>query len=186
MKIAVVGGIGSGKSEVMRAVRDMGIATLSADEINSELLATPSYIATIKNLFPTAVKDGEINRKELARIVFSDKTAREALNEVAHPLILQKIKDDKRSPLVVEVPLIFESGAKDLFDVIVAIDTPLDKRIERLESGRNMTRDEVLARIDSQVDEDEYLQIADHVIQNDGTLGDLKKCAKVLFLALCR
>lgn len=185
MKIAVVGGIGSGKSEVMKTVRDMGIATLSADEINSELLVTPSYIATIKNLFPTAVVNGEINRKELASIVFSDEGARKALNGVAHPLILQRIRDDARSPLVVEVPLIFESGARELFDVIVAVDTPLDKRIERLEEGRDMSRDEVLARISAQVDDEKYLQVADHIIENGGTLEDLKKSAKVLFAVLC-
>ena len=56
MKIAVVGGIGSGKSEVVKAVQEMGIATLSADEINSELLVTPSYVRNIQQLFPSAVK----------------------------------------------------------------------------------------------------------------------------------
>ncbi len=185
MKIAVVGGIGSGKSEVMNALREIGIATLSADEINSELISTPSYVLTIKNLFPSAVENNEINRKELANIVFHDSASREKLNSVAHPLILKKIKDDNRSPLVVEVPLIFASGAKDLFDIIVAIETPLENRIERLINNRNMTKEEATARINSQVDDKEYIKIADHIIQNDGSLDDLKKCAQVLFGVLC-
>lgn len=185
MKIAIVGGIGSGKSEVLKAVKELGVSTLSADEINSELLASPDYQKEIERLFPSAMEEGSFSRKKLAKIVFSDKEAREKLNSIAHPLILARIASDVHDPLVVEVPLLFESGAKQLFDVIVAVETPLEKRIKRLEKSRNMTKDEVLARINSQVDEEEYLKIADHVIHNDGTLDDLKKRAKALFGTLC-
>ncbi|MBD5092165.1 MAG: dephospho-CoA kinase, partial [Clostridiales bacterium] len=76
MRIAIVGGIGSGKSEVLKVARDMGLACLSADEINAELLKTPEYIAEIATAFPAAVKDGGIDKAALAKIVFSDDSAR--------------------------------------------------------------------------------------------------------------
>lgn len=174
MKIAIIGGIGSGKSEALKAARDLGFATLSADEINAELLATPSYVNTMEKLFPTAVENGVVNKKTLASIVFSDKQARERLNAVAHPLILQRIRDDERSPLVVEVPLILESGASALFDEIILIVTPLENRIERLEASRNMTRDEIVARINSQVGEDDLKNVATKTVVNDSTLDVLR------------
>jgi len=174
MKIAVVGGIGSGKSEVMKIVAQMGVATLSADEINSRLLSTPDYISKVARRFPSAVQNGEIVRKTLADLIFKDENARRALNSLAHPLILDAIKSDERSPLVVEVPLLFESGAEKSFDKIVFVETPLESRIARLKSSRGMTEEEVLARIRAQVDEKRYFEIADFVIRNDSGLDDLK------------
>ena len=97
MKIAVVGGIGSGKSEVMKKVASMGAATLSADEINASLLTSPDYIASLQSLFPTAVKDGVVDKHALAEIVFADETSRKALNALAHPLILKKIREGNLS-----------------------------------------------------------------------------------------
>ncbi|MBR4800881.1 MAG: dephospho-CoA kinase [Clostridia bacterium] len=185
MKIAVVGGIGSGKSEVVKAAESLGIACLSADAINAALLTSPSYVYEIEKLFPSAVEKGAVNKKELARIVFNDETARAKLNALAHPLVLKRIEQDARSPLVVELPLIFESGAEKLFDVIIAVVTPLENRINRVVASRDMTREEVLARINSQVEEDRYLKAANVVLENDGTLCDLRNKAKEVFESLC-
>ena len=76
MKIAVVGGIGSGKSEVMKAVQGMNVATcVSADEINAELLKQKAYVEKLKELFPSVVKGGVVDKKALAKIVFNDEKA---------------------------------------------------------------------------------------------------------------
>ena len=181
MKIAVVGGIGSGKSEVMKKVASMGAATLSADEINASLLTSPDYVASLQSLFPTAVKDGVVDKHALAEIVFADETARKALNALAHPLILKKIREDSRGPLVVEVPLILESGARELFDVVVFVKTPLEKRINMLQTSRGMAREDVLARINAQADESAYFKIADYTISNDSNLEDLYAKTQDLF-----
>ena len=186
MKIAVVGGIGSGKSEVMKQVADMGIACLSADEINAELLMLPEYVDRLRQLFPSAVNDGVVDKRELAGLVFNDAKAREALNALAHPLIVERIKNDSRSPLVVEVPLILESGAKGLFDKIVFVNAPLDKRIERLVKSRGMTQAEVMARINAQVDDKDYLTVADWTINNDSSVEDLHAKVKELFGGLLK
>ncbi|MDE5601379.1 MAG: dephospho-CoA kinase, partial [Clostridia bacterium] len=139
MRIAIVGGIGSGKSEVLKVARDMGLACLSADEINSDLLNTPEYIAEIARAFPTAVCGGRIDRAILAKIVFSDDSARIKLNEIAHPRILARIREEKSSPLVVEMPLFLECGAQTLFDEVLFVYTPMTLRLERLEK-RGLSR----------------------------------------------
>ena len=175
MRIAIIGGIGSGKSEALKAARDFGLATLSADEINAELLASSGYAERLEKLFPTAVENGVVNKKTLAGIVFADATARERLNAVSHPLILKAIENDVRDPLVVEVPLILESGAARLFDEIIIVATPLEKRIERLEASRNMTKAEVQARIDAQVGEDALKQVATRTVLNDSTVQALRE-----------
>lgn len=76
MRIAVIGGIGSGKSEVMKIAKERGFFCLSADEINAELLKTPSYIQKIATLFPSVVSNGVVDKGALAKIVFSDRGER--------------------------------------------------------------------------------------------------------------
>ena len=174
MKIAIIGGIGSGKSVALAAAKDIGFATLSADEINSELLAQPSYVESLARLFPAVVTDGKVDRRALAKIIFQDEGERKKLNSLAHPLIDERIKNDDRSPLVVEVPLILESGARSLFDEIILVKTPLDKRVERLMSSRGMSREEVTARIASQASEEDLEKVATRVVENDNTPQDLQ------------
>ncbi len=184
MKIAIIGGIGSGKSEALRTAKDLGFATLSADEINSELLAQPSYIESIARLFPAVVTDGKVDRRALAKIIFRDEGERKKLNSLAHPLIVERIKRDSRSPLVVEVPLILESGSKDLFDEIILVKTPLDVRVERLMSSRGMSREDVLARIASQADEKALEEVATKVVVNGGTPRDLQESIREVLKTL--
>lgn len=184
MKIAIIGGIGSGKSEALRTAKELGFATLSADEINSELLAQPSYVESIARLFSAVVTDGKVDRRALAKIIFQDEAERKKLNSLAHPLIVERIKRDSRSPLVVEVPLILESGAKDLFDEIILVKTPLDVRVERLMSSRGMSREDVLARIASQADEKALEEVATKVVVNGGTLEDLQESIREVLKTL--
>ena len=102
MNIALIGGIGSGKSEVLKVAREMGIAALSADEINAGLLKSPEYIEKIAAAFPGCVVCGVVDKARLASEVFSDKGKREKLNSIAHPEIARKVAECKESPLVVE------------------------------------------------------------------------------------
>ena len=183
MKIAIIGGIGSGKSEVLKVARNLGLACLSADEINAELLNSPEYIAEIEKAFPIAVCKGSVNRAALARIVFSDDKARKKLNEIAHPRILARIRDEKSSPLVVEMPLFLESGAKALFDETVFVYTPMRLRLERLEK-RGLSREEARMRIAAQVGEEELRAVATHIIENSSDIVKLRKTAEVTFREL--
>ena len=173
MKVAVTGGIGAGKSEFMRAVKELGIRTYSADEINAELLRDKRYIEKLSAAFPLAVKDKAALREE----VFSDEKKRKALNALAHPEIRRKI-EEITGDAVVEVPLLFESGMTDLFDRVIVVTAGEDVRINRIVSTRNISKDLAKNIIKNQATDDERIKRADYVAINDGTRKDLYEQAK--------
>lgn len=180
MRIAVIGGIGSGKSEVMKIAKERGFFCLSADEINAELLKTPSYIQKIAKLFPSVVSNGVVDKGALAKIVFSDRGERKKLNALAHPEIMRVISECKESPLVVELPLFIEGG-DEAFDEIVYIRAPLFKRISRLKKGRGMSVKQAASRIRSQVPSAVLRAKATIVIDNSRSLSALQARANETF-----
>ena len=183
MKIAIIGGIGSGKSEVLNVARELGLSTLSADEINAELLENAEYIFEIAQAFPIAVVNGMIDRRKLAEIVFSDEVELARLNALAHPRILARIKAEESDPLVVEMPLLVESGAEDLFDEIILVYTPLPLRLERL-AMRGMSIEHAQRRIKAQAEEKALMAVATRVIENTSGLEKLRENARELFMKL--
>ena len=177
MKVAVTGGIGAGKSEFMRAVKELGIRTYSADEINAELLCDKGYIEKLSETFPLAVKDGKVDKSVLREEVFSDEKKRKTLNALAHPEIRRKI-EEITGDAVVEVPLLFESGMTDLFDRVIVVTAGEDVRINRIVSTRNISKDLAKNIIKNQATDDERIKRADYVAINDGTRKDLYEQAK--------
>lgn len=177
MKVAVTGGIGAGKSEFMRAVKELGIRTYSADEINAELLRDKRYIEKLSEAFPLAVKDGKVDKSVLREEVFSDEKKRKTLNALAHPEIRRKI-EEITGDAVVEVPLLFESGMTDLFDRVIVVTAGEDARINRIVSTRNISKDLAKNIIKNQATDDERIKLADYVAINDGTRKDLYEQAK--------
>lgn len=177
MKVAVTGGIGAGKSEFMRAVKELGIRTYSADEINAELLRDKRYIEKLSEAFPLAVKDGKVDKSVLREEVFSDEKKRKTLNALAHPEIRRKI-EEITGDAVVEVPLLFESGMTDLFDRVIVVTAGEDVRINRIVSTRNISKDLAKNIIKNQATDDERIKLADYVAINDGTRKDLYEQAK--------
>lgn len=177
MKVAVTGGIGAGKSEFMRAVKELGIRTYSADEINAELLRDKRYIEKLSATFPLAVKDGKVDKSVLREEVFSDEKKRKTLNALAHPEIRRQI-EEITGDAVIEVPLLFESGMTDLFDRVIVVTAGEDVRINRIVSTRNISKDLAKNIIKNQTTDDERLKRADYVAINDGTRKDLYEQAK--------
>lgn len=177
MKVAVTGGIGAGKSEFMRAVKELGIRTYSADEINAELLRDKRYIEKLSAAFPLAVKDGKVDKAALREEVFSYEKKRKTLNALAHPEIRRKI-EEITGDAVIEVPLLFESGMTDLFDRVIVVTAGEDARINRVVSTRNISKDLAKNIIKNQATDDERIKRADYVAINDGTRKDLYEQAK--------
>lgn len=177
MKVAVTGGIGAGKSEFMRAVKELGIKTYSADEINAELLRDKRYIEKLSAAFPLAVKDGKVDKTALREEVFSNEKKRKTLNALAHPEIRRKI-EEITGDAVVEVPLLFESGMTDLFDRVIVVTAGEDVRINRIVSTRNISKDLTKSIIKNQTTDDERIKRADYVAINDGTRKELYEQAK--------
>lgn len=180
MRIAVIGGIGSGKSEVMKIAKERGFFCLSADEINAELLKTPSYIQKIATLFPSVVSNGVVDKGALAKIVFSDQKERKKLNALAHPEIMRVISECKESPLAVELPLFIEGG-DEAFDEIVYVRAPLFKRIARLKKGRGMSVKQAVSRIRSQVPSAVLRAKATMIVDNSRSLSALQARANKTF-----
>ncbi len=180
MKIAIIGGIGSGKSQVLSVAKKMGVATLSADEINAQLLTCKDYISKIEKAFLGVVEDGVVNKQKLSKIVFSSESERQKLNAIAHPQIVKHIRECKKAPLVVELPLILECGLQDYFDEIVHVDTPLELRLSRLKEGRGIDEDRAKAIIATQPSESELERVATYTLKNDKSLAKLQADAKEL------
>lgn len=153
-RIAITGGIGSGKSCVLQKLRELGYATLSCDEIYKEIIKEPNYIQTIAQMFPEVVEKEGINRRKLADIVFSDKQKREALEKVAHPLImssLYKSMDNANTSLVfAEVPLLFEGGYEKDFDAVILVKREEVDRINAVAKRDGLSIKEIEQRIKSQ------------------------------------
>lgn len=180
MKIAVIGGIGSGKSEVMKVAKEMGITCLSADEINDALLHEPVYISKIASRFPECVAHGVVDKPKLASVVFSDEKKRRALNDIAHPEIARRIAECDADPLAVELPLALESGMATAFDEVILVSAPKSLRLKRLERrGVPEARANAVMRV--QVPEKELERIATVILPNDGSLAALRAEAKAAF-----
>lgn len=190
-RIAVTGGIGSGKTTVLQCIEEAGYAVFSCDDIYRGLIDNKEYIEKIKAAFPTAVKNGRIDKGKLGDIVFCDEAARERLNSIAHPLIMQELKkemDECDSALCfAEVPLLFEGGYENMFDGVVVVKREKSGRLESVMKRDGLTMERVQNRIRSQFDydSDEAKAIFERanvfVVENIGTKGELKNKLKSVF-----
>lgn len=184
MNIAIIGGVGSGKTEVLKVAREMGIAALSADEINAELLKNPQYVEKVARIFPDCVVCGVVDKARLAAAVFSDKKKREALNAVAHPEIAKKVTECDADPLVVELPLVLESGMATMFDEIILVVTPRRLRVKRLEQrGIDSARAKAIMRAQKPIYS--LRRVATRTIDNSGSLDNLREASRNLLRIFC-
>jgi len=156
IKIAITGGIGSGKSTVLSILKDKGYPTFSCDDIYKEIIEKEDYILKIEELFPTAVKNGKIDRKELSALVFNNNENLDLLNSVAHPMIMQALltRMEQSAQMVVfaEVPLLFEINAEKYFDVIWVVTREKKDRITAVQYRDGVNKSEVENRIAAQID----------------------------------
>ncbi|MDR2091186.1 MAG: dephospho-CoA kinase [Clostridiales bacterium] len=176
MLIAITGGIGSGKSEVLKIISGYA-RTLSADEINAELFYNTSYINRLRAEFPEAYREGKIDKKILSDIIFSDKKRRDSLNALAHPLIFQNIEKRAKElggDVFVEVPLLTEIGSKKMFDRVWLVVSDVNLKVERLKNTRKMTEKDIFSVMNAQCGDDERIKIADEIIRNNGKPEELR------------
>ena len=158
-KIAITGGIGSGKSSVLRILGEMGYPIFSCDEIYRDIIHTPTYIQKIEQVFPNCIIDGKIDKKALSALVFTDEEKLAQLNNIAHPFIMSQLLDkmDKCAEDVVfaEVPLLFEGNYENLFDKVIVVTRNMDDRIKSVIERDKISEEEVKNRISSQFDFDD-------------------------------
>ncbi len=182
-KIAITGGIGSGKSTVCKWLSEMGYSVFSCDKIYNELIYEPIYISKIERIFPTAIIHNQIDRTRLASLIFSSETAREQLNNIAHPLIMERLynlMDTVSEDLVfAEVPLLFERGYEQDFDKIIVVMRNLEQRIQAISARDNITAPQAMAKIQTQYnyekDEKQLLKNTNvYILDNNGDFSFLK------------
>lgn len=177
--IAITGSIASGKSSVMKYLKEKGYHVVDCDAINFDLQRKKATgYQKIVDAFGTDILDMDQNldRKKLAHIIFSDASAKKTLEEIMHPLIfkeLEKIRENSDEDVYVEVPLLFELGWENAFDESWLIVSPSSQLMERCVQFRNMNQKEVESRLASQMDVEEKKKRADVIINNTATLFDL-------------
>ncbi len=155
-KIAITGGIGSGKSTVSRQIKRAGYPVFSCDELYKNILRNPTYVRKVAARFPSCVVNGEIDKARLASVVFKNERERAALNAIAHPLVMQALftrMEECDSRLVfAEVPLLFEGGFQSQFDKVIVVLREKERRIASVVRRDGLFPAEVEARISSQLD----------------------------------
>ena len=155
-KIAITGGIGSGKSTVGRILASQGYPVYSCDEISKDLYQTEEYQKGLLALFPFCESNGTIDRKKLATLVFSDEASLQSLNAYAHPQIMKRlfkaIENEPSDVCFAEVPLLFEGGYENNFSFVMVVERGLELRIQSIIERDHITKEEALQRIRRQWD----------------------------------
>ena len=185
--IGLTGGIGSGKSTVLELFKILGVKTYSADESAKKLVNTdPNLINLIKSSFGNNIYDkGSLNTRKLSKIVFEDTEKLKLLNSIIHPAVARDFKlflnSNNEDYIVKEAAIIFETKSENSYDKIIFIQAPLEIRIERVINRDNISREEVMKRINNQLDENLIIDKCDYVIRNEN-IEDLED--KVLSIHL--
>lgn len=182
MIIGLTGGIASGKSTVSALLVNKGARLVDADVIarevmlpGHEVLAAAAKQFGKEILFP----DGTLNRAKLGEIVFQDPVALQTLNNLTHPAIRQEIKnrmysmeqEEPKRLIIVDIPLLFESGLETLFHEIVVVYVPREVQITRLMERNRLSLEEAEARLNAQMDIEQKRNKADYIIDNSGDLA---------------
>lgn len=171
MIITLTGRMGSGKNTVLSLLPvPSDYIVMDADLIGHELLTRDYVIQQILNSFPTAVEEGKINRKKLAELVFPNKV--NVLNQIMHPYLIEEIHSYLRPGTIINSALPMELKLIGLSDVVIFVDSSDAIIKERLKDKFEVQ--DIEKRLESQNSRDWYLQIADIVIDNNGTLEELK------------
>jgi dephospho-CoA kinase len=173
LRIGLTGGIGSGKSTVAKIFEILGVPVFYADAAARRVMNEDEELKQkIKTTFGDAAYENEtVNRKYIANIVFNDPFKLEQLNALVHPAAIamaQKWMQQQTTPYVIkEAALFFEAGSTEGLDYIVGVYAPQHLRIQRVIQRDNVTREEVLARMGQQINEEMKMRLCDFVIVND-------------------
>ncbi len=182
MRVGLTGGVASGKSTVSAILAELGAVVIDADLLAREVVAPGSEgLAEIVAAFGPEVltPDGELDRPAMGAIVFADEGRRRVLESIIHPRVRARSAEiEAAAPpdavVVHDIPLLAETGQAEAFDAVIVVDVPPEVQLERMTSLRGMTRAEADARIAAQADRGARLAIATYVIDNTGTLEDLR------------
>ena len=181
MKIGLTGTIASGKTTVSILLRRRGMAVFNCDNYaKTALYAGNECFAKIVAAFGEEIigRDGDIDKKKMADLIFSDEEKRRQMNAIVHPYVLAGMRrffhsHENDAIVFAEVPLLFEASWNDEFDRICVVTCSRETAVRRMMEDRGYTEEEAAARYESQIDPEKQKAMADHVIMNETTLKDL-------------
>jgi dephospho-CoA kinase len=178
--VGLTGGIASGKSTVCAWLTEHGYSVAYADRLAHLALQDENVIQEIAARFGGDVlRDGAVDRRKLADVIFSDDAARLDLNAIVHPRVLRMLDMLMRAGntdlLIVEVPLLFESRLQDCFDATVTVEADRETRLRALMQRDGLDRARAEARLRAQLTEDERVCRADRVLRNPMTMPELAR-----------
>lgn len=177
--IALTGGIGCGKSLAAQYFAELGALVIDADQLARAAIERGSqgFDEVIEFFGDSILKNGDIDRRALGELIFKNPDAKKKLESIVHPFVRREFEDAVASlksdeVLVYEIPLLVETGAQDRFDLVVTVESALENRIERLRQ-RGMHISEIEGRIASQATREQRVEVADFLIENDGSEDEL-------------
>ncbi len=172
LKVGLTGGVGSGKTTVSKIFASLGVPVFYADDIAKKIMNEDTILKQeIINLFGKEAYTESLNRKHIADIVFNDAFKLEQLNALIHPRTIaaaNKWMQQQTKPYVIkEAALMFEAGASTNLDYVIGVYAPQILRINRVMKRDKFTKEQVLERINNQIDENLKMKLCDFVIVND-------------------
>ena len=181
-RVGLTGGVASGKSTVSAILDELGAVLIDADVLAREAVArgTDGLREVVEAFGPDLLTDeGELDRSAMGAVVFADPEKRKALEAIIHPRVRARAAEIEAAAapddvVVHDIPLLAETGQAGGFEAVIVVDVPTETQVERMVELRGMTREDAEARVAAQASREERLAIATHVIDNTGTLDDLR------------
>ena len=177
--IGLTGGIGCGKSLAAQYFAELGALVIDADQLARAAIERGSdgFDEVVAIFGDSILKDGNIDRRALGELIFREPKAKEQLENIVHPFVRREFEEAVASlkgdqVLVYEIPLLVETKAHERFDVVITVESEMENRIARLR-GRGMHISEIEGRIASQATREQRIEVADFLIENDGTEDEL-------------
>ncbi len=182
MRVGLTGGVASGKSTVSAMLAELGAVVVDADVLSREAVAPGSDgLAEVVAAFGEGVLavDGSLDRPALGAVVFGDEARRRELEAIVHPRVRARAAEiEAAAPadavVVHDIPLLTETGQAGSFDAVVVVDVPMATQVERMVEQRGMTRADAEARVAAQASREERLAVATYVVDNTGSLEELR------------
>jgi len=177
--IGLTGGIGCGKSLAAQYFAELGALVIDADQLARAAIERGSdgFDEVVALFGDSILKDGNIDRRALGELIFRQPKAKEQLENIVHPFVRREFEEAVASlkgdqVLVYEIPLLVETKAHERFDVVITVESEMENRIARLR-GRGMHMSEIEGRIAAQATREQRIEVADFLIENDGSEDEL-------------
>lgn len=177
--IGLTGGIGCGKSLAAQYFAELGALVIDADQLARAAIERGSqgFDEVVSFFGDSILTNGEIDRRALGELIFKDSEAKKRLENIVHPFVRREFEEavaslESDETLIYEIPLLVETGAQDRFDMVVTVESSLENRISRLRQ-RGMHISEIEGRIASQATREQRIEVADFLIENDGSEDEL-------------